>query len=136
MVNFCEFISKNGGDLEKIISKSENFKSTKLKLPNLANLTKEQKNTKITEFFKGLGKDGKMDKKAVDESIKQLMKSSGKNNKIMSFARGLNSIPAFLVTVLISPYILGWLIPKFTYANTRKRQEKALENKNNNVAKA
>ena len=58
------------------------------------------------------------------------MKGTGgsKNvNKIMSFARGLNSIPAMLVTFLISPYVLGWFIPKLTYANTRRRQEKALQ---------
>lgn len=144
MVNFCEYISKNGGDLEKIISKSENFKAIDFKLPNLANLTREQKNTKLTEFFKNLGKDGKLDNEAINKNIKKLMQGSGANknsNKIMSFARGLNSIPAFLVTVAISPYLLGWVIPRFTYARTRKHQEKALAEQQqkenaNTVAKA
>ena len=55
----------------------------------------------------------------------------------MSFARGLNSIPAVLVTFLISPYLLGWFIPRLTYARTRKQQEKALtENQQKDVAKA
>lgn len=140
MVNFCEYISKNGGDIEKIISKSENIKSLKLDLPNLANLTREQKNKKLTEFFKNLGKDGKIDKSKVDETIKKLMQGTGatkNSNKIMSFARGLNSIPAVLVTFLISPYLLGWFIPRLTYARTRKQQEKALtENQQKDVAKA
>ena len=140
MVNFCEYISKNGGDIEKIISKSENIKSLKLDLPNLANLTREQKNKKLTEFFKNLGKDGKIDKSKVDKTIKKLMQGSSatkNSNKIMSFARGLNSIPAVLVTFLISPYLLGWFIPRLTYARTRKQQEKALaENQQKDVAKA
>ena len=121
MNNFCKYIEKNGGDIEKIISKSEFINEIKDKLPDLKNLTRTQKNEKLMKFFK----------ESVDEAtIKKVMKGTGgsKNvNKIMSFARGLNSIPAMLVTFLISPYVLGWFIPKLTYANTRRRQEKALQ---------
>ena len=48
----------------------------------------------------------------------------GKANKIAAFARGLNSVPGILTTFFISPYILGWLIPRMTYANTRRIHEK------------
>ena len=46
-------------------------------------------------------------------------------NKIASFARGLNSIPAVIATAVISPVILGWIIPRLTYANTRRLHAKA-----------
>ena len=46
-----------------------------------------------------------------------------KGNKITAFARGLNSVPGILTTFLISPYILGWFIPRLTYANTRRIHE-------------
>ena len=76
-----------------------------------------------------------MNKADIDKKIAELMKSGAKpkNNKILSAARGLNSIPGFIATVIISPVILGWIIPRLTYANTRRihakqeleRQEKA-----------
>ena len=50
-----------------------------------------------------------------------------KKNGILKHAKGLNSIPAFLVTFLISPYLLGWFIPRLTYANTRRLHEKAAQ---------
>ena len=53
--------------------------------------------------------------------------SNPKTNKIASFAKGLNSIPAIITTFLISPYVLGWLIPRFTYANTRRLHAEAAE---------
>ena len=52
-------------------------------------------------------------------------------NRILSFAKGLNSAPGAIATVLISPYILGWFIPRLTYANTRRMREKAQKEKNN-----
>ena len=59
--------------------------------------------------------------------ITKIMKGtkSAKVNKILSFARGLNSIPAVITTFLISPYLLGWFIPRLTYANTRRIHERA-----------
>ena len=56
------------------------------------------------------------------------MQGSGniKNNKIAQFARGLNSIPGAVSTFLISPILLGVLIPMLTYHNTRKAHEKVL----------
>ena len=51
--------------------------------------------------------------------------SQPKANKILGFARGLNSVPGVITTFLISPYLLGWFIPRLTYANTRRLHEKA-----------
>ena len=54
--------------------------------------------------------------------IEKMMKgvSKGGKSRITSLARGLNSVPGLLTTILISPYILGWFIPRLTYKNTRR----------------
>ena len=59
------------------------------------------------------------------------MKGSGdiKNNQIAKFARGLNSLPGVVSTFIISPIILGVLIPMLTYYNTRKANAKKLQEK-------
>lgn len=122
MLNFCKYIDKNGGDLQKIISKSENassvFNKSTMELSSLKGLKKADKNKKIIEFFE------KFDKP--DSVIKNLMKGAGagKKNKILAFARGLNSVPGLLTTIFISPYLLGCFIPKLTYKNTRRIHEK------------
>ena len=131
MMNFCKYIDNNGGDLQKILAKSEHaetvFNDKTIKLSELAKLSKKEKNAKIMSIFEKLGKEGGVDKKAVDEMITKLMKggSQPKANKILGFARGLNSIPGVITTFLISPYLLGWFIPRLTYANTRRLHEKA-----------
>ncbi len=137
MLNFCKFINNNGGDLEKIISKSENYKSLfnaqTLDLNSLKGLTKEEKNKRITSFIenieehtKKLTNSDKVEKKNIDSMIEKVMKTAtkGGKNKIATFARGLNSVPALLTTFIISPYILGWAIPRLTYRNTRRIHEK------------
>ena len=156
MVNFCSYIEKNGGDLDKILSKSENLKKLikdgQIELPDLGGLDKHAKNEKIRIYFENLGKDGKYTKEAVDELVEKIMKGSievknGKlrqlltkvgvtkgpktrlKNPIMSFAKGLNSIPGLVATFLISPFVLGWLIPRATYANTRRIHEKQAQEK-------
>ena len=82
---------------------------------------------KIISFMENIEKQveklGKStDKKSVNEMITKLMKgaSKGGNSKITAAARGLNSIPGLLTTIFISPYILGWFIPRLTYRNTRR----------------
>lgn len=132
LMKFCEYIDNNGGDLQKILAKSENaevvFNDKTLKLSEIANLTKKEKNQKIISFLDKLGKDGAIDKKALDEMVTKLMKGSANKpnaNKILGFARGLNSVPGVITTFLISPYLLGWFIPRLTYANTRRLHEKA-----------
>lgn len=122
MLNFCKYIDKNGGDLQKIISKSENagemFNNSTFDLKSLKGMKKADKNKKIISFVE------KFDKS--DDLISKVMKGAGKarGNKIASFARGLNSMPGLLTTFFISPYLLGWFIPRLTYKNTRRIHEK------------
>jgi len=139
MLNFCDYINKNKGDLGKILAKSDNLELLKnkgLNIQELNNLTRTQKNAKIKDFFKNLEKSTETDKMIeslfVNNSAKQknaltkfIEKIFGKSsNKILSHAKGLNSIPTMLAMCFISPYILGWVIPRLTYANTRRMQEK------------
>ena len=124
MLNFCRFIDKNGGDLEKIISKSDSissvFDKNSLDFNSLKKLNRADKNKKLINFFENFNKTN------ADELICKLMKGGigGKNNKIATFARGLNSVPGLITTAFISPYLLGWFIPRLTYANTRRIHEK------------
>ncbi len=144
MVNFCKYIDKNGGDLQKILSKSEGinevFNEKTLKLEEAAKLTKEDANKKIISFMENIEKQAEKlglstDKKSINEMITKLMKgaSKGGNSKITAIARGLNSVPGLLTTIFISPYILGWFIPRLTYRNTRRihakedREREAME---------
>ena len=125
MLNFCKYIDKNGGDLQKILSKSENvqsvFNDNTLDLKKLASKPKAEKNKEIINFVENIEKKIGGDK-SVNEIITKLMNgaSKGGKSKITSVARGLNSVPGILTTLFISPYILGWVIPRFTYANTRR----------------
>ncbi len=142
MLNFCKYVDKNGGDLQKIIAKSELantvFNESGVKISELKNLSKTDKNKKILAFFENLGKDSKMSTEEINKMITNLMKGKSgklKNNKILAFARGLNSIPGVITTFLISPYILGWVIPRFTYANTRRLHEKAEKERQEKASK-
>lgn len=129
LLNFSKFVSEKGGDLEKILSKSENaslmFNEKNFTLDSIKELSKEEKNKKIISEFEKLTN--------ADELISKVMKGTGelKHNRIAKFARGLNSIPGVLSTVLISPIILGILIPKLTYYNTRKTHAKKLKAQQN-----
>ena len=131
MINFCKYIDKNGGDLQKILSKSENvseiFNEKTKTLEELKKLTKSDANKQITEIIENLETNAKkmgkkFDKKSLDDLITKVMKkaSKGGNSRITSMARGLNSVPGLLTTLFISPYILGWCIPRLTYKNTRR----------------
>ena len=128
MLNFCEYINKNGGDLEKIFRRSkglnEMLSPDKISINNAANLSKKEiknlKNIEIINRIKNL--DDNSCKKFI-EKFSQGIKGS-KFSKITSIAKGLNSIPGIISMVLISPYILGWLIPRLTYANTRRIHKK------------
>ncbi len=140
MLNFCKYIDTNNGDLQKILSKSENydtmFKDSGFTTEELKGLTKKERNQKITEFFEKLGGSKEAESAEINESIKKLMNGT-KHNKILSSAKGLNSIPALISLVVISPFILGILIPKITYANTRRihdKQEKERQKKINTAA--
>ncbi|MBR2429892.1 hypothetical protein IKB17_00310 [bacterium] len=143
LINFCKYIDNNGGDLEKILSKSEHvntiFNEKTMQLSDLSKLNRKEKNAKIISFFDNLDKGGKVDKKTLNEMITKLMKgevTKPKSNKILGFARGLNSIPGMISLLVISPYILGWVIPRFTYANTRRIHEKKEQERQAKEAKA
>ena len=124
MLNFCKYIDKNGGDLQKIISKSEDasvlFNKNTFNLSDIKSLSKAEKNKKI------IGEIEKLNSSNSNEIVKKLMKAAknAKSNKITTFARGLTSVPGVLTTFFISPYLLGWFIPRLTYANTRRIHEK------------
>ena len=125
MMNFMNYINDKGGDLQKILSKSSNakdiFTDKDFTLESIAKESAKVKNEKIISFFEKLE-----DNEATKELIKKLMSDAGvgKQSSIAKVARGLNSIPGFLATVVISPIILGVLIPMLTYANTRKAHAK------------
>ncbi len=129
MLNFCKYIDKNGGDLHKIISKSDNaenlLNNSELKFNTIKKLSKPEKNKKIIEFFEKCN--------ISNETIQKLMKGAGnlKKNKIAAFARGLNSVPGLITTFFISPYILGWVIPRLTYQNTRRIHAKEAQEAKN-----
>ena len=126
-----KFVNSKGGDLEKIISKSENsnvmFNDKTFTLESIKNLSKAEKNKKIIELFERIDEADPH----VKEGISKLMKGSGniKHNKIAKMARGLNSLPGFISTVFISPVLLGILIPMLTYHNTRKANAKKMAEK-------
>lgn len=131
LLNFSKFVNSKGGDLEKIISKSENsnvmFNDKTFTLESIKNLSKAEKNKKIIELFERIDEADPQ----VKEGISKLMKGSGniKHNKIAKMARGLNSLPGFISTVFISPVLLGILIPMLTYHNTRKANAKKMAEK-------
>lgn len=124
MLNFCKYIDRNGGDLQKIISKSEDagsvFNKNTFELNSIKTLNKADKNKKIISVIE------KLEGSKADDAVKALMKAAknAKSNKITTFARGLTSVPGLLTTFFISPYLLGWFIPRLTYANTRRIHEK------------
>ena len=125
LMNFANFVNSKGGDLEKILSKSENasliFNESSFTLESIKKLSKEEKNKKIISLFE------KLENK--DDIISKVMKGSGdiKNNKILKVARGFNSVPGVISLAVISPIILGVLIPLLTYHNTRKANAKKIE---------
>ena len=65
------------------------------------------------------------------------MKGTGDitQNKIVQVARNMNSRPGFISTVLISPILLGVLLPKLTYYFTRKTNEKVISEQNKKIPK-
>jgi len=138
MINFCKYIDKNNGDLQKIFSKSENvneiFNENTLKLADLDKLTKKEKNKKIINLFERMNKKPG-EKESWNNSIKKLMQGNEfktKGNSLLTFAKGLNSMPEAIATVLITPILLGWFIPTLTYANTRRIHAKKEREKQNN----
>jgi len=129
MINFAKFIDEKGGDIEKILSKSttasELFNDKTFTLESIKNKTKSEKNSKLISFFENMA-----DNQETKDKIFKLMNDAGKGKQssIAKIARGLSSVPGFISTVLISPIILGWFIPRLTYSNTRKKHEQMESN--------
>ena len=127
LLNFADFVDSKGGDLEKILSKSDNanlmFNDKTFTLESIKNLSRKEKNSKIKTLFNS---------EFSDDVIKSVMKGTGdiKSNKIAKMARGLNSLPGAISTIIISPILLGALIPMLTYHNTRKANAKKLQQQN------
>ena len=125
MVNFAKFIDAKGGDLERILSKStkvnEVFNDKNFTLESIRNKPKAEKNKQIISFFEKLA-----DNASTKELIIKFMNDNGLNKKssISKIARGFSSVPGCLSTVIISPILLGWFIPRLTYSNTRKKHAK------------
>ena len=49
-----------------------------------------------------------------------------KKNKALGIAKTLNALPFFLNLLVVSPFLLGILIPKYTYKLTRKSNDQAM----------
>ena len=133
MQNFCKFISENNGDLRKVLGSLDNAEGM-LQLKQYASDTKEVANNKIKASVEALK----------SEDVTKLLESHkpAKNgmNKMLAKARNLNSVPGLVATMVLSPIILGVLIPKLTYRLTKKAHEeekarKSPENINNMYAK-
>jgi hypothetical protein len=125
LLNFAKYINKKGGDLEKIMQRSKTketlFNSKTFTLDSLKGESKSVKNAKIIDLIERMENN-----EITNEGIVKLMKDNGniKQSSITRIARGLNSIPGAIVTIIVSPIILGCLIPLLTYANTRKAHAK------------
>lgn len=124
LVNVCEYLDKKGGDLEKIFSKAEMkeevFNENSFTLKSLRNLKTAEKNKQILEYIKAA--DSGLQTKMVDSLLPALKKL--KNNKALGIAKSLSSIPFLLNLIVVSPFLLGVTIPKYTYKLTRKSGDK------------
>ena len=62
-----------------------------------------------------------------DKKVKTLMEAakSGKPNGMLKRARGLNSLPRFVNTLILVPSFLGIILPKIVYGITAKNRKKA-----------
>ena len=116
MKNFCGFISDNKGDLRKVFGTLDNAEEM-LKLKDFAGDTREVANSKIKEVVSGMK----------DADVAKLLQSRKpmKNgmNQMLAKARNLNSVPGLVATMILSPVILGVLIPKLTYKLTKDAHE-------------
>ena len=119
LVNVCEYLSRKGGDLEKIFAKAENgsaiFNESTFTLESIKKLAVSEKNEKILNLIK----EAKPEKHQL--FLDSLLPATKKmvNNKALRVAKTFNSLPFFLNLVVISPFLLGSLIPKYTYKLTR-----------------
>ena len=135
LVNVCEYLAKKGGDLEKIFAKSlekekvfNEVAENSFTLKSIKNEAKEVKNAKIIDFIK------KADK-AMQQTMVESLLPTLKKNKPLGIAKTLNAIPFFMNLLVVSPFILGSLIPNYTYKLTRNANSQNNEAMSINNAK-
>ncbi len=125
LVNVCNYLDRKGGDLEKIFSKAEDkakvFNESTFTLASIREMKVKEKNAKIIDLIK----------KAKPEECKNIIESllptaeKLSKNKALAAAKAFNSIPFFLNLIIVSPILLGWGIPKYTYKLTREASDQA-----------
>lgn len=122
LTNFAQFIDKNDGNLFKVFKTLKNGKSsfagTVADFDAISKLDNKSANAKIMEVIAN---------NFDDKKVKTLMEAakSGKPNGMLKRARGLNSLPRFVNTLILVPSFLGIILPKIVYGITAKNRKKA-----------
>lgn len=125
LMNLAEFVNKEDGNLFKVFKTlkngQESFAGTAADFGTISKLDNKSANAKIMEVITEHFDDAK---------VKKLMEPAkpGKLNGMLKRARGLNSLPRFVNTLVLVPAFLGIILPKIVYgitANNRKKMEMA-----------
>ncbi len=121
ILDFCDFITTQGGDVKKVLSYDDKIKKH---MSNAYNewvqlcpaTSKRQHNsfekaepTEIVDMLKFLNKPGESQNKnikAIEDNLANI-----KNNKLIQKARFMNSGFDFLTTFVVVPITLGWITP-------------------------
>ena len=126
LVNVCEYLDRKGGNLARIFSYSGSQESIfnakdSFTLDSIKKMDIAEKNKKILDYIRNANPE--LQTKMVDTLLPALKKL--KNNRALGIAKTLNSLPFLLNLIVISPFLLGVTIPKYTYKLTRKSGDKA-----------
>ncbi len=131
IVDFCEFISKNDGDVKKVLSYDKNIKKNVIDLyktwssPNKNGNFDEATSRELVLMLKDKNKMGKDQNKYI-KNIENIL-SNPNENSLVHHAKVLNSSFDFVTTFGLVPLMLGYFIPKFNENVTKKNR---LKNKN------
>ncbi len=121
LTNFAKYIDERGGNLVKVFKTLKNgkdsFAATAANFDNLSGLDKKAANSKVIEAIAN---------HFDDNAVKKLMEPAkpGKINGMLQRARGLNSAPKMLNTLILVPAFLGIILPKIVYGITAKNRAK------------
>ena len=121
LTNLTQFIDKRGGNLVKVFKSlkngKESFAGTAADFDAISKLDKKTANSKIMEVIAS---------SFDDNAVKKLMEpaKAGKINGMLQRARGLNSAPKMLNTLVLVPVFLGVVLPKIVYGITAKNRQK------------
>ena len=121
LLNFANYIDERKGSLVKVFKTLKNgkdsFAATSANFENLSGLDRKAANSKIIEAI-----TNHFD----DNAVKKLMEPAkpGKINGMLERARGLNSAPKMLNTLILVPAFLGVVLPKIVYGITAKNRAK------------